>query len=183
MDVLQVFVLGNVLFVHHCWGNGVEPMWTTLVHASALIYVAQKKYARMPQDLVTFAEATLPSYSQTLRLGSFSTGELFLTRWLLVVILFVEDGPRAGIWALEYRLQYINAPAGLTAKTHFTMSSRVIDPRKKTTLHLIDRLIDCLVNIKDETGEFLLRLEDGRVIDTKGWNDWEVSHECYRTTN
>jgi unsaturated rhamnogalacturonyl hydrolase len=63
------------------------------------------------------------------------------------------------------------------------MSSRVIDPRKKTTLHLIDRLIDCLVNIKDETGEFLLRLEDGRVIDTKGWNDWEVSHECYRTTN
>jgi hypothetical protein len=30
------------------------------------------------------------------------------------------------------------------------------------------------VNIKDETGEFLLTLEDGRVIDTKGWNDWEV---------
>jgi len=57
-----------------------------------------------------------------------------------------------------------------------TMSSRTIDPRKKATLDLIDRLINCMVNIKDETGEFLLHLEDGRVIDTKGWNDWEVSH-------
>jgi len=56
------------------------------------------------------------------------------------------------------------------------MSSRTIDPRKKATLDLIDRLINCMVNIKDETGEFLLHLEDGRVIDTKGWNDWEVSH-------
>lgn len=55
------------------------------------------------------------------------------------------------------------------------MSSRVVDPRKTHILALINRLIDCLVNIKDETGEFLLRLEDGRVIDTKGWNDWEVS--------
>jgi len=34
-------------------------------------------------------------------------------------------------------------------------------------------LIDNLVHIKDETGEFLLKLEDGRIIDTKGWNDWE----------
>jgi len=40
----------------------------------------------------------------------------------------------------------------------------------------IDRLIDNLVNIKDESGKFLLRLEDGRVIDTKGWNDWEWTH-------
>lgn len=40
----------------------------------------------------------------------------------------------------------------------------------------IGRLIDNLVNIKDETGEFLLRLDDGRVIDTKGWNDWEWTH-------
>lgn len=38
------------------------------------------------------------------------------------------------------------------------------------------RLIDNLVNITDETGEFLLRLDDGRVIDTKGWNDWEWTH-------
>ncbi|KAK4611509.1 Unsaturated rhamnogalacturonyl hydrolase [Fulvia fulva] len=40
----------------------------------------------------------------------------------------------------------------------------------------IELLIDNLVNIKDETGEFLLRLPDGRVFDTKGWNDWEWTH-------
>nr|WP_279338895.1 glycoside hydrolase family 88 protein [Sphingomonas sp. BGYR3] len=33
-----------------------------------------------------------------------------------------------------------------------------------------------LVNIKDETGEFLLHLEDGRIIDTKGWAGWEWTH-------
>ncbi|ESQ82594.1 glycosyl hydrolase family 88 [Asticcacaulis sp. AC466] len=40
----------------------------------------------------------------------------------------------------------------------------------------IERLINNLVNIKDETGEFLLKLEDGRVIDTKGWAGWEWTH-------
>lgn len=40
----------------------------------------------------------------------------------------------------------------------------------------MNRVINNLVNIKDETGEFLLRLEDGRVIDTKGWNGWEWTH-------
>lgn len=40
----------------------------------------------------------------------------------------------------------------------------------------VDLLIDNLVNIKDQTGEFLLRLPDGRIIDTKGWNDWEWTH-------
>jgi len=33
----------------------------------------------------------------------------------------------------------------------------------------INLLINNLVNIKDETGEFLLHLDDGRIIDTKGW--------------
>lgn len=33
----------------------------------------------------------------------------------------------------------------------------------------INLLINNLINIKDETGEFLLHLEDGRIIDTKGW--------------
>lgn len=41
---------------------------------------------------------------------------------------------------------------------------------------LIHRLCDNLVNISDETGEFLLRLDDGRVIDTKGWAGWEWTH-------
>ncbi len=40
----------------------------------------------------------------------------------------------------------------------------------------IELLINNLVNIKDETGRFLLKLPDGRVIDTKGWNDWEWTH-------
>lgn len=40
----------------------------------------------------------------------------------------------------------------------------------------IELLIDNLVSIEDKTGEFLLRLPDGRVIDTKGWNDWEWTH-------
>ncbi|MFL6548821.1 MAG: glycoside hydrolase family 105 protein [Povalibacter sp.] len=40
----------------------------------------------------------------------------------------------------------------------------------------IQLLISNLVDIKDTSGEFLLRLDDGRVIDTKGWNDWEWTH-------
>jgi unsaturated rhamnogalacturonyl hydrolase len=40
----------------------------------------------------------------------------------------------------------------------------------------VNLLINNLVNIKDETGHFLLNLPDGRVIDTKGWNDWEWTH-------
>ena len=38
---------------------------------------------------------------------------------------------------------------------------------------LVRRLTDNLISITDETGEFLLRLDDGRVIDTKGWAGWE----------
>ena len=41
---------------------------------------------------------------------------------------------------------------------------------------LVRRLTDNLVSITDETGEFLLRLDDGRVIDTKGWAGWEWTH-------
>lgn len=46
---------------------------------------------------------------------------------------------------------------------------------KAALLQTIRSLIHCLVSIKDETGQFLMTLADGRVIDTKGWNDWEVS--------
>ena len=41
---------------------------------------------------------------------------------------------------------------------------------------LVRRLADGLVSITDETGDFLLRLDDGRVIDTKGWSGWEWTH-------
>src|SRR5262245_34664780 len=40
----------------------------------------------------------------------------------------------------------------------------------------IQLLIGNLVDLKDASGEFLLKLDDGRVIDTKGWNDWEWTH-------
>ncbi len=40
----------------------------------------------------------------------------------------------------------------------------------------IRKLIVNLVDLKDPSGEFLLKLDDGRVIDTKGWNDWEWTH-------
>lgn len=40
----------------------------------------------------------------------------------------------------------------------------------------IEMLIHNLVNIEDETGRFLLKLPDGRTIDTKSWNDWEWTH-------
>lgn len=40
----------------------------------------------------------------------------------------------------------------------------------------IKLLISNLVNIKDTSGKFLLKLDDGRVIDTKSWNGWEWTH-------
>jgi unsaturated rhamnogalacturonyl hydrolase len=40
----------------------------------------------------------------------------------------------------------------------------------------IASLINQLVHIKDESGKFLLHLDDGRVIDTKGWGGWEWTH-------
>ncbi|KAF8251342.1 glycosyl hydrolase [Wilcoxina mikolae CBS 423.85] len=49
----------------------------------------------------------------------------------------------------------------------------------QSTIHkAIKLLIHNLVHLKDTTGEFLLRLEDGRIIDTKGWdeNNWEWTH-------
>jgi unsaturated rhamnogalacturonyl hydrolase len=41
---------------------------------------------------------------------------------------------------------------------------------------MVHLLTDNLINITDETGAFLLRLDDGRVIDTKGWAGWEWTH-------
>ncbi len=41
---------------------------------------------------------------------------------------------------------------------------------------LIESVTRSLVNIHDESGEFLLRLDDGRTIDTKGWAGWEWTH-------
>ncbi|KAJ5903555.1 family 88 glycosyl hydrolase [Penicillium tannophilum] len=49
-------------------------------------------------------------------------------------------------------------------------------PSASDVHNTIKSLIENLVNIKDETGRFLLRLEDGRIIDTKSWNGWEWTH-------
>jgi unsaturated rhamnogalacturonyl hydrolase len=56
------------------------------------------------------------------------------------------------------------------------LAALIHDIPRGEILHAITRLTDNLVNLRDETGEFLLRLDDGRVIDTKGWNDWEWTH-------
>ncbi|MDC7693706.1 glycoside hydrolase family 88 protein [Asticcacaulis sp. DXS10W] len=42
--------------------------------------------------------------------------------------------------------------------------------------HKIGNLIVALTEIEDTTGEFLQVLDDGRVIDTKGWNGWDWTH-------
>ena len=53
----------------------------------------------------------------------------------------------------------------------------IVDGLEASEIHkFIQLLINNLVNITDTTGEFLLTLPDGRVIDTKGWNDWEWTH-------
>jgi unsaturated rhamnogalacturonyl hydrolase len=40
----------------------------------------------------------------------------------------------------------------------------------------IKLLISNLVGIKDETGQYLMHLADGRTIDTKSWSGWEWTH-------
>ncbi|KAI1436942.1 glycoside hydrolase family 105 protein [Xylaria sp. CBS 124048] len=37
-------------------------------------------------------------------------------------------------------------------------------------------LVHRMVNNQDKSGEFLMTLADGRVVDTKGWDDWEWTH-------
>lgn len=49
----------------------------------------------------------------------------------------------------------------------------------QSTIHsAIKKLIGNLTHLKDTTGEFLLKLDDGRVIDTKAWEEdnWEWTH-------
>lgn len=57
------------------------------------------------------------------------------------------------------------------------MSSLTINGLTKDTIDTkIKLLTHNLVNINDTTGEFLLKLPDGRIIDTKGWDGWEWTH-------
>jgi unsaturated rhamnogalacturonyl hydrolase len=57
------------------------------------------------------------------------------------------------------------------------MSSLTIHGLTKNTIDTkIKLLTHNLINISDTTGEFLLKLPDGRTIDTKGWDGWEWTH-------
>jgi unsaturated rhamnogalacturonyl hydrolase len=56
------------------------------------------------------------------------------------------------------------------------MTNNVYSVGRIDIVHKINLLMDNLINIKDETGEFLLKLDDGRIIDTKGWSGWEWTH-------
>lgn len=57
------------------------------------------------------------------------------------------------------------------------MPSELYDIKASSVDELINRLITNLVNIKDHTGQFLMTIPDGRVIDTKGWiTGWEWTH-------
>ncbi|CAI6335659.1 unnamed protein product [Periconia digitata] len=57
------------------------------------------------------------------------------------------------------------------------MSTLIIHNLKSSAIHsAIDLLTNNLINISDTTGEFLLKLDDGRIIDTKGWDGWEWTH-------
>jgi unsaturated rhamnogalacturonyl hydrolase len=69
---------------------------------------------------------------------------------------------------MEQKTWPVAHSALLRAPERFASRARIKD--------LVGRLTTNLVNITDETGEFLLRLDDGRVIDTKGWAGWEWTH-------
>ncbi|WP_298327730.1 glycoside hydrolase family 88 protein [Asticcacaulis sp.] len=51
--------------------------------------------------------------------------------------------------------------------------SAALDADRDDYRRAIDLLIDNLIHIEDTSGEFLLRLTDGRVIDTKAWHGFE----------
>jgi unsaturated rhamnogalacturonyl hydrolase len=56
------------------------------------------------------------------------------------------------------------------------MPNKVYGIEKEVIINNINLLINNLINIRDDSGKFLLKLEDGRIIDTKGWNGWEWTH-------
>lgn len=52
--------------------------------------------------------------------------------------------------------------------------SSVLQDKPASEIHkLIKSLIHNLVGIEDTTGKFLLHLDNGTIVDTKAWNDWE----------
>lgn len=56
------------------------------------------------------------------------------------------------------------------------MPNTVQGIEKKEINRQIELLMDNLIHIKDESGKFLLKLGDGRTVDTKGWEGWDWTH-------
>lgn len=69
------------------------------------------------------------------------------------------------------------APVNVTGFKTYTaardLPSDVTELKQADVHSLVQFLIKAIVEIKDETGDFLLHLDDGRVIDTKGWAGFE----------
>lgn len=49
-------------------------------------------------------------------------------------------------------------------------------PSRQQVDDAIQRLINQLITLKDETAQYLVHLSDGRIIDTKGWDGWDWTH-------
>ena len=61
----------------------------------------------------------------------------------------------------------------------YAMSRPTADTLGSQVLHSkIHLLIENLCNIRDDNGEFLQHLPDGRIVDTKSWDTdtWEWTH-------
>ena len=97
-----------------------------------------------------------------------------MRRWWMYMqdLMYTQPDGRPNEWPLTpmFHLDYVRSVSrSVTAQSGSWIQSADIDRQ-------IQLLIRNLVEIKDTSGEFLLRLPDGRVIDTKGWNDWEWTH-------
>ncbi|SPF78118.1 Unsaturated rhamnogalacturonyl hydrolase YesR [Pseudoprimorskyibacter insulae] len=77
---------------------------------------------------------------------------------------------------MELGSEKVNTFRGLDTAMHPLLRQKQHLLVRDDVRELIDRLTTNLINIDDTTGDFLLRLDDGRVIDTKGWAGWEWTH-------
>lgn len=61
------------------------------------------------------------------------------------------------------------------------MQNNILDKPKlilnrNKIIKIIIKLINTLINLKDQKNYFLLKLKDGRIINTKSWKGWEWTH-------
>ncbi|KAL8292325.1 hypothetical protein RQP46_001791 [Phenoliferia psychrophenolica] len=70
----------------------------------------------------------------------------------------------------------VNVSGFTTVSQAHGLPTSVAELKHTQVTALVQFLIKAIVEIKDETGDFLLELDDGRVIDTKGWAGFEWTH-------